>query len=83
MPENEDGTKPWIDAIHSVPVDAPDYRWVGPTEICLCGCDLFIMLGTFSEGEVVGYFVDVKCMHCGATLTAPTMTEDEDANEFR
>ena len=80
MPENEDGTKPWIEAVHKMPLDGPDYRWVGPAQECLCGCDLFVILGTFEGGEIAGYFLDVKCVHCGATLKAPTMTEDEDAD---
>jgi hypothetical protein len=73
--------KAWVEAIHAMPQDGPDFRWAGPTEICLCGCDLFAAVIAFEDGEVSAYFLDMKCLKCGALLIAPCdENDDEDAN---
>jgi uncharacterized protein YbjT (DUF2867 family) len=68
--------KPWSALFSTLQEDGPDHRWAGPTHMCLCGCDLFALACRFHEGEVAFYFLDARCLACGAYLTAPT--EDDD-----
>ena len=63
--------KPWSDAITAMPVEAPDHRWAGPTEKCLCGGRLMCVVCQFDDGEIGSYMLDMKCLECGAVLTAP------------
>lgn len=49
-----------------------DYTQFGPVHECLCGGNLFIMLGFFDDGEVSGYFTEGRCAGCGANVTLPT-----------
>lgn len=50
-----------------------DYRFMGPTTVCPCGCDLFHIVGSFnSEREVSFYLLDGACWSCGSLVTLPT-----------
>lgn len=49
-----------------------------PTEVCVCGCDIFIMLGGFVDGAMAFYFVDAECASCGSMVTLPTPTGEDD-----
>jgi len=51
-----------------------------PTEVCVCGCDVFVMLGGFVDGEIAFYFTDAECAGCGSMVTLPTPI-DEDYND--
>lgn len=51
-----------------------------PTEVCACGCEVFVMLGGFVDGEVAFYFTDAECAGCGSMVTLPTPTEDDNAD---
>lgn len=48
-----------------------------PTEVCVCGCDIFVMLGGFVDGEMAFYFVDAECASCGSMVTLPTPTGED------
>lgn len=52
--------------------DGPDLRWAGPIHQCLCGSNLFQMVGAFEHGEVSFYLLDALCWSCGAKATLPT-----------
>ena len=52
-----------------------------PTEVCVCGCDVFHMLAGFVEGKIAFYFIDAECASCGSMLTLPTPTEEEEKYE--
>lgn len=69
--------KVWIEAVNAMPKDGPDYRWAGATEECLCGNDLMVAVVAFDEGVIGAYFLDMKCLACGALLIAPC-EENED-----
>ena len=49
-----------------------------PTEVCVCGCDVFVMLGGFVDGEIAFYFTDAECAGCGSMVTLPTPTGEDD-----
>ena len=48
-----------------------------PTEVCACGCDVFIMLGGFVDSELAFYFIDGECASCGSMLTLPTPSGED------
>ena len=52
---------------------AADLRDVGPVLDCICGTNLWRILGSFDEsGELSFYFLDIVCAGCGAVAKAPT-----------
>ena len=48
-----------------------------PTEICVCGCEIFVTLGGFVDGEIAFYFTDAECASCGSMVTLPAPTGEE------
>jgi len=48
-----------------------------PTEVCACGCDVFLMLGGFVDSELAFYFTDGECASCGSMLTLPTPSGED------
>lgn len=48
-----------------------------PTEVCPCGCDVFIMLGGFIDSELAFYFTDGECASCGSMVTLPTPSGED------
>jgi hypothetical protein len=59
--------------------NAMDLRDTPIGDICVCGCEVFVMLGGFLDGEVSFYFLDGECASCGSMVTLPTPKEDNDA----
>ena len=59
---------------------AMDLRDTPIGDICVCGCEVFVMLGGFLNGEVAFYFLDGECASCGSMVTLPIPKEDEDAD---
>ncbi len=59
---------------------AMDLRDTPIGDVCICGSEVFVMLGGFLNGEVAFYFLDGECAVCGSMVTLPTPKEDEDAN---
>lgn len=58
---------------------AMDLRDTPIGDICVCGCEVFVMLGGFVDGEVSFYFLDGECASCGSMVTLPTPKEEDDA----
>lgn len=69
-------SRPWSHQLDEVPKDGPDYRWAGPVESCVCGCETLWTLVRFHERKPSWYAVDVRCASCGAHLIAPTEADD-------
>ena len=59
--------------------DGPDLLFMGPTDRCVCGCDVFHALVWFDEHtrEIAGYFTEMKCAHCGALVRGMTADPSE------
>ena len=50
-----------------------DYRFAGPVQECLCGCNSFHIVATFdSDGDIATYVLDGLCWSCGAVVLLPT-----------
>jgi len=59
---------------------AMDLRDTPIGDVCICGCEVFVMLGGFIDGEVSFYFLDGECASCGSMVTLPTPKEEDDAD---
>ncbi len=42
------------------------------TEACICGCASFVIVATFDEGEISGWFTNARCFDCERWWTVPT-----------
>ena len=71
--------RPWSLVFSQMEKEGPDYRWIGPTHLCACGCDLFAVAARFEDKQVAFYFLDTRCLAGGACLTAPCEADDEPA----
>jgi len=65
------------DLLHDIDYsNAMDLRGT-PLEVCVCGCEVFVMLGSFLDGELSFYFLDAECASCGSMVTLPTPIDGE------
>lgn len=61
------------DLLHKVDYSrAMDLRGNPIGDVCVCGCEFFVMLGGFVDGEMSFYFLDGECAGCGSMVTLPT-----------
>lgn len=59
-------------------LDGPDLLFMGPTDRCVCGCDVFHALIWFGEErEIAGYFTEMGCSSCGALVRGVTQDPSE------
>lgn len=56
---------------------AMDLRGNPIGDVCVCGCDVFVMLAGFSDNELAFYFTDGECAGCGSMVTLPTPVDSE------
>ena len=70
------------DLLHKIDYSrAMDLRGNPIGDVCVCGCDVFVLLGGFVDGEIAFYFTDGECAGCGSMVTLPTPIDgDEIAN---
>ena len=55
-----------------------DLRQLGPIHVCPCGCQVFNVLASFEDYELVWYFLDATCVNCGNLVVVPCPV-DKDA----
>ena len=55
-----------------------DLRQLGPIHVCTCGCQVFNVLASFEDYELVWYFLDATCVSCGNLVLVPCPV-DKDA----
>ena len=71
------------DLLHDIDYSrAMDLRGQSIGDVCVCGCDIFVMLGGFSEGEIAFYFLDAECASCGSMVTLPTPKKEGDIDVY-
>lgn len=59
-------------------MDGPDLLFMGPSDQCVCGSDLFHILAWFNEDrEIAGYFTEGCCASCGALVRMVTQDPTE------
>ena len=87
MSENESELPPaneaWRLLVQDLDLDAAaDLRNVGAVRECICGTNLWRILGAFDEeGDLSFYFLDIVCSNCGAVAKAPTPDDCEGCND--
>lgn len=70
------------DLLHNIDYSkAIDLRGAPIGDICVCGCDVFIMLGGFIEGDIAFWFTDGECAGCGSMVTLPTPIDGEQEDD--
>ena len=70
------------DLLHNIDYSrAMDLRGNPIGDVCVCGCDVFVMLGGFVDNEIAFYFTDAECAGCGSMVTLPTPIDGE-ANDI-
>lgn len=76
-----DAKEAWLLLVRDLPeAGSADLRGVGPVRECICGTNLWRILGAFDEdGELSFYFLDIVCSSCGAVAKAPTPVDGEDS----
>ena len=55
-----------------------DLRTLGPIHVCPCGCQVFNVMASFEDYELVWYFLDATCVNCGNLVIVPCPV-DKDA----
>lgn len=50
---------------------AADLRAVGPTHICVCGCNVFKGLVAFEDYELSWWYLEGECLNCDAKVILP------------
>jgi hypothetical protein len=55
-----------------------DLRDLGPIHVCPCGSQVFNVMASFEDYELVWYFLDATCVNCGNLVVVPCPV-DKDA----
>ena len=72
-------TLPRLWSKHTLPKPfGADLRGLGPVHVCTCGSQVFNVMCTFEEYEIVWYFLDATCVNCGNLVVVPCPV-DKDA----
>ena len=48
-----------------------DLRGLGPIHVCPCGSQVFNVMASFEDYELVWYFLDATCVNCGNLVVVP------------
>jgi hypothetical protein len=71
------------DLLHDIDYSrAIDLRGESIGDVCVCGCEVFVMLGGFVDGEIAFYFLDGECASCGSMVTLPTPKKEGDIDVY-
>ena len=54
-----------------------DLRAFGPIHVCPCGSQVFNVMCSFDDFELVWYFLDATCVNCGNIVTVPCPVDKE------
>lgn len=57
-----------------------DLRELGPIHVCTCGSQVFNVMASFDDFELVWYFLDATCVSCGNLVIVPCPV-DKDASQ--
>lgn len=72
-------TKP-VYEIFNKDMNGPDLLFMGPTDECVCGGDVFHALIWFAEDRsIAGYFTEMACACCGALVRGVTQDPSENS----
>ena len=55
-----------------------DLRGLGPVHVCPCGSQVFSIMASFEDSELVWYFLDGTCVNCGNIVTVPCPVDKDE-----
>ena len=55
-----------------------DLRGLGPVHVCPCGSQVFSIMASFEDHELVWYFLDGTCVNCGNIVTVPCPVDKDE-----
>lgn len=55
-----------------------DLRGLGPIHVCPCGSQVFNVMCSFEDHELVWYFLDGTCVNCGNIVTVPCPVDKDE-----
>ena len=56
-----------------------DLRDLGPIHVCPCGSQVFNVMASFEDYELVWYFLDATCVNCGNIVLVPCPVDKDEA----
>lgn len=56
-----------------------DLRSLGPIHVCTCGSQVFNVMVSFEDYEIVWYFLDATCVNCGNLVVVPCLVDRDKA----
>jgi hypothetical protein len=56
-----------------------DLRGLGPVHVCPCGSQVFSVMASFEDYEMVWYFLDGTCVNCGNIVTVPCPVDKDES----
>jgi hypothetical protein len=56
-----------------------DLRGLGPVHVCPCGSQVFSIMASFEDHELVWYFLDGTCVNCGNIVTVPCPVDKDES----
>lgn len=60
-----------------------DLRPLGPVHVCPCGSQVFNVMASFDDYELVWYFLDATCVNCGNLVKVPCPPDKDEAQTQR
>ena len=55
-----------------------DLRAFGPIHVCTCGSQVFNVMASFEDYELVWYALDAECVSCGNLVVVPCPPDSPD-----
>jgi hypothetical protein len=59
-----------------------DLRDLGPVHVCICGSQVFNVMASFDDYDLVWYFLDGTCVSCGALVKVPCPVDRDEAQTY-
>lgn len=59
-----------------------DTRGLGPVHVCMCGSQVFNVMASFDDYELVWYFLDATCVNCGNLVRVPCPPDRDESQTF-
>lgn len=59
-----------------------DLRGVGPIHVCSCGSQVFNVMASFDDFELVWYFLDATCVNCGNLVRVPCPVDRDETQTY-
>ena len=56
-----------------------DLRGLGPVHVCPCGSQVFSVMASFEDYELVLYFLDATCVNCGNLVVVPCPVDKDES----